>query len=332
MDTNSSLFELLAYMTGPKFLAFYLVSILFVMVLLPLMRFFIDGSRGLAPMTITGKFDPYEVAYLRDGEKEVLATAALKLYTSGLLLQNALRKRRLCINEEKYVKHQKYSKEKTNPIEEQVLRFFEEKGSDGETLKALTQSAAMRQKLAPQFTAFLEKAQKQKLFLPDAMHTSYRTVYRVAFVLLGGVGLLKFSWGLMNGYPIGYLFLLMVALATFYFMYPKPSRLSHRGKKYLKELSRVYESAKYDFRDKMGKGGRSAQSDYAADMLAIYGIAAVHGISDFEPLGGSLKHGSGSSFSNGGCGSCGSSCSSGGGSSCGGGSCGGGCGGCGGCG
>jgi uncharacterized protein (TIGR04222 family) len=328
MDTNSSLFELLAYMAGPKFLLFYLVSILLVMVLLPLMRFFIDGSRGLAPMTVTGKFAPYEVAYLREGKKEVLATAALKLYTSGLLQQNPLRKRRLCINEEKYKNQQKYSKEKANPIEEQVLRFFEEKGSNGETLKRLTQNVGIQQKLEPQFNAFLEKAQKQKLFLTHAMHTSYRTVYRVAFLMLGGMGLFKFSWGLIHGYSIGYLFLLMVALATFYFMYPKPSRLTRRGRKYIKELSRIYESAKYDFRDKMGKGQRSTQSDYAADMLAIYGIAAVHGISDFEPLGGSLRQGSGSSFSNEGCGSCGSS----GGGSCGGGSCGGGCGGCGGCG
>lgn len=332
MDTSSSLFELLAYMAGPKFLVFYLVSILFVMMLLPLMRFFIDGSRGLAPMTIAGKFDPYEVAFLRGGEKEVLTTAALKLYTSSLLRQNPLRKRRLCINEERYEKHKKFSKEKPNSIEEEVLRFFETKGSDGDTLKTFTRSTALKHKLAPQFAAFVEKAQKEKLFLPDAMHTSYRTVYRAAFLLLGGIGLLKFSWGLMNGYPIGYLFLLMVALATFYFMYPKPSRLSHRGKKYLKELSSVYESAKYDFSQKMSKGGRSSHSSFAADMLAIYGISLVSGISDFEPLGGSLKHGSGSGFSNEGCGSCGSSCSSGGGSSCGGGSCGGGCGGCGGCG
>lgn len=75
----------IADMPGPEFLALYGVVIVGTLVLCKTKSRQADSSRTLSPPLIPDKLDPYEIAFLRGGENEVLRLAILSLIQRGYL-------------------------------------------------------------------------------------------------------------------------------------------------------------------------------------------------------------------------------------------------------
>ena len=82
---NGFLHNAIADLYGPYFLLFYATSIVVLIVARYRSIRAVDRTRDLEPMEIPAKLDPYEIAYLRGGENEVIRVAIASMIQRGLL-------------------------------------------------------------------------------------------------------------------------------------------------------------------------------------------------------------------------------------------------------
>lgn len=284
-------------LTGPEFLALYLPLVAVTGAVSAAALYFLrpQGSDWSAD-------DSYDLALLRGGHRGVLEAATARLTHLGVLKLEG---------DGKSASFEKVAEPSTalHPVEQAVVQWAgrgDNSISSGE--------AAAKHGMRAREAELLDKG----VLIDDGTRW---TNYLVAMVPLGGAGALgvaKLLIGLDRGRPVGFLAVLLLAVAGgLAFLAFKRPRVSRAGQRALDALKEENQSLRY-----CGAGGTLNHLDSRDVMLsvALFGMAPLIGtelgpiqryINPPQSAGGSSCGGS----------SCGSSC---------GGGCGGGCGGCGG--
>jgi uncharacterized protein (TIGR04222 family) len=290
-DFSLSPFDL----SGPPFLAFYVVVAIFVVVALKLT---IDaGEGGVPPSLPLG--DPYQIAWLRGGTAEAARIAVLALTDRGLLTV-------FDDNLVNFGSDQSFVRE---PIERAIL---------SRCAHSKTAATAVLDDPAVEHACAPYKAQLKRLQLvPDAAMRARRyRWFAIAATMLLSIALIRIDIAFGRGkYNVGFLLVLGV-IALWPVWRVAHRRRTHLGNRMLKDLRRLFRALR---QRAASIRPRSMTSD-AVLLAAVFGLSALPATGFAKILGIYKK-----SASSGG-GGCGSSCGSG----CGGG--GGGGGGCGGCG
>lgn len=294
-------------LAGPQFLLFYVI---FAGVVIAGTVFW----RKRAELTESPRIDlsdPYLIAYLRGGEREVLRVATIALIDRGLLESKGPQIKRA----------EKASPSSVHkPIEKALLQKY---ASSGEASWLFEDDGLSK------VCESYDKTLRQARLLPDEWVKQRRWMrFLVACLLLGGVGASKVLIALVAGRTnVGFLIVLM-AIAIPLAAWLSFPRLTESGKAMLEDVRNLYGG----LRDRAALSVAGNAGVEPLMLAAVFGIGALAGPSfayaddlfpgsrrrePHESVDGGSSCGSGS----------GSSCSSG--SSCGS-SCGGGCGGCGG--
>jgi uncharacterized protein (TIGR04222 family) len=290
-------------LAGPQFLLFYVI---FAGVVVAGTVFWRKRAE-LSESPRIDLSDPYLIAYLRGGEREVLRVATIALIDRGLLVSKGAQIKR-AENASPGSVHK--------PIEKALLMKY---ASSGEASWLFEDDGLSK------VCESYDRTLRQARLLPDEWVNQRRWMrLLVACLLLGGVGASKVLIALAAGRTnVGFLIVLMTIamLITAWLSFP---RLTESGKAMLEDVRNLYG----------GLRGRTAMSEAGGAgveplmLAAVFGLGALAGPSfayadDLFP--GSRRREPQETMDGGG-----GSCSSGdGGSSCGS-SCGGGCGGCGG--
>jgi len=281
---------------GPQFLIFYASLGVLTIALLWLARR--ASEAGDAPRIDYS--DPYLLAYLRGGEKEVIRGAAVSLIDSGLLQTQ---------DDQLVVANETAVNIVRRPVEKALLDHFR--------FRAAASSAFVSPAIRASCQEYGDTLQRLKL-IPDESVLRLR-LWRlcVAVILLPGVAALKILIALQRGRTnIFFLILLAVFFTLIAIRVHNPLR-TRRGDALLADLRNLFLSLKTRAA-MLRPGGETAD---AALLMAVFGLDSLP-VASFPYAKWFQPKDSSSSTS-----SCGSACGSSCGSSCGGG---GGCGGCGG--
>jgi uncharacterized protein (TIGR04222 family) len=312
-------------LSGPNFLIFYFCFS--VIVILAVRHYRHRAESGPAPKMELS--DPYLIAYLRGGEKEVLRLGVITLIDRGLLTVDGATIRQT---------EQEILRDAINPLEYEVLKKF----SIPARAASILEDATLKEACAP-YGGKLEQAG----LIPDESTVADRiSRFLVAAGILVAIGLPKIFIGISRDRPVAFLIILMIAAVVVTAITSFP-RLTRRGQLALEDIQTLYAY----LRDRASDLRRGSATPEMMMLAAAFGIAALapteyafarsiftrHSSSGCSSCGSYSGFSCGSSVSESGGSSCGSSGSDSGGSSCGssgsdsgGSSCGGG--GCGGCG
>lgn len=300
----------IANMYGPHFLLFY-GSIITVTLIACWQRLHHDSTTHLYPPLVPSQPDPYQIAYLRGGEREVTQLATFDLIQQGYLQVTG--------------KLIEKASEPPDPmlltaLERQVFNWFD-------TPRAATAIAdsSLPAKVKLHCTAYERWLQIEQLRRPDEIKTVASRLGWIGTLMILGLGGYKFTVALLKGhYNVGFLFGMAIFSLICLFCVcaiARTRRLSDRGRKYLKRLQQAFAGLKQQVT-------QNQSHSEPVLLMAIFGTLALAGTPyDYYPKMFVTAAPSSDGFSD-----SSSSCSSSSGSSCGS-SCGGGsCGGCGGCG
>jgi uncharacterized protein (TIGR04222 family) len=305
---------------GPAFLIIYIeiaiVTILLAYAVVPLC----DKTRLRAPPPVPSTFDPYELSYLRGGKNAVIRTALYSLHQLGLADPTP----RAWLTDSKLVVKADLPDGNTlSGLEERVLRSLRSFGSPVK-VSDLFNSKVLGTDVEALCEPFRNRLESDELlFRPDSSRLGAMLIVFAASAVLVLLSLWRIATA--EGRPIGFLFWLTVVAVLILWSVVWPhvrTRITARGKAYLKQLQLAYEN----LRQAAGPGaGTSSQADLARiALVGLFGIGILSGTADdaFARLFTRASGGGGCGASTG-CG--GGGCGGGGGG--GGGGCGGGCGG-----
>jgi uncharacterized protein (TIGR04222 family) len=281
---------------GPEFLIFYAILGTLTIGLLWLARQTFEAAD--APRIDYS--DPYLLAYLRGGEKEVIRVAAVSLIDRGLLQSNDDQLVVVDPNSVNIIRR---------PIEKALLQHFR--------FRANASSAFTSPAILSTCQEYRDTLQRLGLLPDESVLRARLWRFGIAVVVLTGVAGLKILIALQRGRTNIFFLVLLAAFFVFVAIRVHNPLRTRRGDALLADLRNLFSSLKARAR-MLRPGGETAD---AALLMAVFGLDALPAVAfpyakRFQPKNTSLSTSS--------CGSaCGSSC----GSSCGGG---GGCGGCGG--
>lgn len=297
---------------GPQFLLFYVI---FAGLVIAGMVFWRKRAE-LSQSPRIDLSDPYLIAYLRGGEREVLQVATIALIDRGLLIRSGTQLKR-AENASPDSVHR--------PIEKALLKKYARSGEVSWMFEDDGLSKACES---------YRKTLRQARLLPDEWVNQKRLMRLVvACFLLSGAGLTKVLIALEAGRTnVGFLIVLIIIAIIVAVRLSFP-RLTESGKAMIEDAQSLYSG----MRDRAGSLNAGGAGVEPLMLAAVFGVGAMAGpafayADDLFPGGRKREpqeslDGGGGSCSSGGDGSSGSSGGSSCGSSCGGG---GGCGGCGG--
>lgn len=246
--------------------------------------------------------DPYQMAFLRQGDEEAINVVIFSLVDRGLL-EEADGKVRLARPDARELARR--------PIEQAVLACF----ADWAEPKQALRDAEVRRTCG----RYGEHLVRHRLLAGPDTYAERRAAFLAALALTGGIAAARLLNALLQGrHNVGFLILFALVCATcLYFAYRQ--RLTGLGEDTLERLQRLFAALKRRA-DRIVPGGATHD---AVTLAALFGIAALPAASFpyasrlFNKTAPGDSGGSGGSSSDGGCG----------GGGCGGGGCGGGCGG-----
>jgi len=305
---------------GPQFLLFYIIFAGLVILGLVFWRRRAESSASTPRIDLS---DPYLIAYLRGGEKEVLRVATVTLIDRGLLVRSGRQIQRAENASPASVRL---------PVEQALLKKYARAGE----VSWMFEDEGLSKACEP-YGATLRRA---RLLPDDSVNTARLTRLVIATFLLTAVGFTKVVIAIDAGRSnVGFLIFLTIAALVTVAAISFP-RLTESGREMIQSVQSLYSGLRSRTSPApAGVAGNAGGAGVEPMMLAaVFGVGALAG-SGFAYAQGlfpgmNKRRGScasdgdcGSSCSSGDSGSSSSSCSSG--SSCGSG-CGGGCGGCGG--
>lgn len=304
---------------GPQFLLVYIVFAGLVIAGLVFARRRAELSPSTPRIDLS---DPYLIAFLRGGEKEVLRVATVTLIQRGLLVRDGKRIQRA----------ENASPDSVRiPIEQALLKKYARSGK----VSWMFEDDGLSLACEP----YARTLQRARLLPDDYVHRGRLVRLVIATFLLTGVGFTKVIIALDAGRTnVGFLIVLIVAALVIAAAISFP-RLTESGKAMILDVQSLYGGLRHQA-SSINAGPASATNVGSAGvepmmLAAVFGVGALagSGFSFAEGLfRGQDKRRSNSCASDGDCGSScstsSSSCSSGssscsGGSSCGGGGCGG---------
>ncbi|MBI4853345.1 MAG: TIGR04222 domain-containing membrane protein [Acidobacteria bacterium] len=322
----------IANLHGFEFLGFYLCFAVLTVVTCWLLIKNTDQSNSLPPLEIPQIPDPYEIAYLRGKENEVIRLAIFSLIDKGYLKLGTdyIEKREghpdpsLLPNLEKSL-FGWISQQSTTVTENSVTKTIS--GVKPYELFSIKNGMPSRAKVyCESYQNLLEK--KRLVTSEKVKEVAWKVGTSGVLILMGLTGYkiaIAYSQGRHN---VGFLIALTIFSIIALIIASVPSRLSRRGKLYLKELQQAF--ANIAKTDKMNVSSPNYDSQVPTLAMAIFGVGILAGTSFslFEQIFHRSTSNSSyaGSYYGSGCGSssCGSGSSCSGGGGCGGGGCGGG--------
>jgi uncharacterized protein (TIGR04222 family) len=310
----------LANMYGPTFLLLY-ACVIAITLFVCWLRVQPDSTSYRALPPLPQQPDPYEIAYLRGGENEVLRLAIFSLLQRGYLQMDAAAS--LGTSRQRLSQTDAAPPASAlSPLERQVMAAF----STPREAKDLFQST-LPDRIAAHCAGYAQKLQVERLLLSPEENARRWQTGRLGALVIVGLGGYKLFAALTKGHHnVGFLLLMGLFALIFLAALCRSERLSPQGKEYLARLQQAFGRLKMMPLAPAAEGAASGGQE-ALLLVSVFGVGALAG-SVYAPFAQIFHRASVSGGTGGGCGSsCGSSCS--GGSSCGGSGCGGG--GCGGC-
>ena len=231
----------IADMYGPYFLLLYICVIAATLVGCSWRLLSIDPTAALTPPPLGANPDPYEIAYLRDGENEVARVAIFDLIQRGYL---------------KVVENKKWwggteqllarAPDHPDPrhlstMEQKVFGLF----SSSRTSADIFQSGSLSPDLKRLCGDYERKLQEQQMLCPPEVSAAAWRVGLVGALIILGLGGFKLIAALATGRHNVMFLILMGLISLFALEYVcRPPRLSRLGQDYLKRLQGVFERLK----------------------------------------------------------------------------------------
>ncbi|MBV9851455.1 MAG: TIGR04222 domain-containing membrane protein [Armatimonadetes bacterium] len=305
----------LADMYGPHFLLLYLCVIVATLAWVSLARRSLDRTGQERPPLVPIHPDPYEIAYLRGGENEVIRVAIFGLIQRGYLQIMPSSSR---WNKEQRIGPSPGAPDRAflSPLEQDMFAEFVSPRTAREIFLSL-----LPQRAKDHCRGYEQALRDERLLASDEQRQGVKRVAGTAALIILGLGGYKLAAALANGHSnVVFLFLMaVISLAVLAFV-AQTRRLSRRGQAYLQSLQQAFERLK--------------RPTVATENLAVDPLVLLVGVFGVGALVGTPQAAYGQMFaqsaasSGGGCGGSSGGCGGGGG----GGGCGGGgdCGGCGG--
>ena len=308
----------IANMYGPQFLFLYGLVIAVTLVGCWWRLRSKDPTAQLPPLPLRSDPDPYEIAYMRGGENEVVRLTIFNLIQRGYLKVSET-KRWWGSTEQRLGRVSGHPDQRhLSPLEQSVFRLFSTPRTAADIFQSDVQSTA----LEGLCTDFDSKLQGEQALCPSEVRDASVRIRWFGVMLILGIGGYKLMAALAKGrYNVGFLIIMGFCSLFLLLRLCRPPRLSRLGQDYLKRLQGVF--------DRFKPTASGANDTTLLLLVSLFGVGVLS-----ETLYASLpRMFARSARSSGGCGdgwSGGCGCG-GGGSGCGGGGCGGGgCGGCGG--
>jgi uncharacterized protein (TIGR04222 family) len=302
----------IANMPGPQFLFFYGLVIAATIVGCWWKLRMSDPTADMPSLPLSANPDPYEIAYMRGGDNEVIRLTIFNLIQRGYLRVSETR-RWWGGTEQRLERVSGHPEQRfLSPLEQDVFALFYKQKTAEEIFRSDSDSSAMEGLSAE----IQDKLQQERALCPTEVTEASVRVRWFGLLIIVGLGGYKLMMALAKGrHNVG--FLIMFCLFSLFVLQwaCRPPRLSSLGRDYLNRLRGAFERL---------KPTASSANDTALLLLAsLFGLEVLSATS-YASLGQMFSRSTSSS------GGCGGGCG-GGGSGCGGGGCGGGgCGGCGG--
>lgn len=299
----------IANMYGPNFLALYFVVTIAVIVGGWLAVPLFDPTRNEPVIDLPEKPDPYEIAYLRGSDQEVIRVVVFNLLQRGYLTTDS--KSFLNISKKrKVVQSPTAPSAKTlNRIEKAVFDFAS--GSRKPEQFFESRLVSVISLLTAEFKIELTN---RRLILADRARAYATTVVVAGMGIIVGLGGYKLIVAISRSkHNVGFLIMIGIAGAIVHAIASRPRRVSNLGNRYIERLKIAFSNTKSTLAVAV-----TDPMDMSATMaVSVFGLAALGStpMSDMKDMFSRSKSGSGSSMS-----SCGAGCGGGG---CGGGGCGG---------
>jgi len=309
-------------LAGPPFLAFYIAVIVLTCIACRRAIRSRDATGFREPPPIPGRPDPYEMAYLRGGENEVIRTGYFALLRRGYVQVVKAKKRFQKVTESRICRVDSPPPE--GELSALELRLYRESATPRAAAE-MFKSGGLASKIADACSIYRKRLEAEELLSPPEVKSASWPTWLVGTAVLLALGGYKLAVAHAKGRTnVEFLVILMCVgpiLLGLVVAVASARRLSDRGRAYLKGIKIAYQGIK-----KPAPRANVAATDDTAAMLmvGVFGLATLKGTahSGYSDMFAQAATASGSS---GGCG--GAGCGGGG---CGGGGCGGGCGGCGG--
>lgn len=318
----------LTAMSGPMFLAFFIVFIIVTLAVLAIARSNIDKTDRLPIPAIPPDVDPYEIAFLRGGENELARSVIFSLVQKGFLeIRNEGRTGSLHRVEGAGDPAALFA------VEAVALGWV---GSSKQA-KEVFASGGLAQRLSRHNAKHEIDLANRQFLMPDEWKSKARKFGVAAALLIAGLGGYKILAAVLTGrYNVIFTVILIIVGGIIALAMGKLPRMTKLGKQYIDRLQAAFEDLKFRSQAPYIAGATQqpamAQSGFAGvDPLllsvGVFGTGILAGTM-FASYNDAFARQQASSGGTG-CGSsCGSSCGSGdSGSGCSSG-CGGGCGGC----
>jgi uncharacterized protein (TIGR04222 family) len=229
----AALFNGLAAIPGPLFLGLYLAVGLLLLAAASLLIRRLDLTGGLPLPAVPERPDPYELAYLRAGGREVRRLLIFDLIERGYLRVADL---------------QKHSVERTtDELDPDLLDTMERcvyaRFRQPQEVRSVLQTDGLGDAVDRRCAAWQEQFDGERLLIPGPVRHRARVVAAVAFAALLGVGLAKLSIAVPAGRPSELLQLATVGFAVAFLVVSRPPRLSWLGRAYFQRLRLAYDRA-----------------------------------------------------------------------------------------
>jgi uncharacterized protein (TIGR04222 family) len=289
---------------GPAFLTIYIgiavVTILLAYAAVPLC----DETRLREPPPVPRTFDPYELSYLRGGRNAVIRTALYSLHQLGLVDATP---RKWFTESKLVVKADLADGRALTELEGRVFRSLRSLGSPAKVLDVFKSEALGTdvEALCEPFRNRLES--EELLFRPDASRLPPMLIVFAATAALVLLSLWRIATA--EGRPVGFLLgLTVVAVLILWNVVWRHvrTRITARGKAYLKQLQLAYENLR---QAAAPATGTSSQPDLTGvALVGLFGIAILSGTADdafarlFSSASGGGGCGAGTGCGGGGCG------------------------------
>jgi uncharacterized protein (TIGR04222 family) len=302
-------------MPGPQFLVFYGMAIFFTLAVCWIRTRGRDATDRLPPPSIPRDIDPYEVAYLRGGENEVVRVAIFSLMQRGYL-QVAEEKSlfRTGADRQTIAREPRHpDPHHLSPMEREVFDWFESPRTADRIFQS-TLPGRVREHCAD----LEQRLQAGHLLQPPQRKAAALRAGLLGAAVILGLGTYKLLAALARGHRnVEFLLVLALVGTSLLVAVCRLPRHTHLGRRYLYRLQKAFEQ----LRDRTRFTTSAAADPNAALVVGLFGAAVLAG-TPFEGYHKMFQRSAAHASCGGGCGS---SCGGGGG-----GGCGGGCGGCGG--
>ena len=243
------LHNFIADMPGPYFLGFYALTIIATLILCWILKHVADYSRFLPTPSIPKQPDPYEIAYLRNGEEEVARVAVFNLIRQRLLeivpdpANNPIQRvQQTSIGIS--------SANQLSPMEHHVFNWFARPRRKSEVT-----SNELPSLVKPFCTDYQRRLEKEQLLRSPGMMSiiTHWLILLLGILTIVGLGGYKLYVALIKGYH-NIAFLIVMGIIAVCILIPvcKAPRLTVRGRKYLNQLQTAFESLKNQVRSETG--------------------------------------------------------------------------------